>query len=343
MRSESSVSIRLRYAFSAAGGNRFSVAARATSRVNAADAYVESTGVAAASCTQRTRLSIASGCGRTTYEPAAVKVSTESLAAVHWSSARSRSFRRRSRSTSQILCARDAIGPRVERGILQLVRQRFDASLERLNLELQVADLLLRRAQRAACVACLAPRLLAPRRLLLFLNAPERFVLGRDDRRRVLSFSRDRFPLAKVSVEVGDVLFVKHPNPCRERAQQFAIVAHEQHAAFVLIDGILERFDRLDVEMVRRLVENQQIRAAEHQHRERDSRALAAGERVGASLHFVAGKSKAAEVSLNHPAIPRWPQIVDDVVQRLVERHLRHVLAVVAGRDPAADAKLARR
>ena len=61
------------------------------------------------------------GCGRTTYEPAAVKVSTESLAAVHWSSALSRSLPQTLEFDSQIFGAQDTIGPRVQRGILQLV------------------------------------------------------------------------------------------------------------------------------------------------------------------------------------------------------------------------------
>src|SRR6185312_5292739 len=81
----------------------------------------------------------------------------------------------------------------------------------------------------------------------------------------------------------------------------------------------------------------------EHEHRECDACALAARERIRATLDLVAGKTKAPEMPLDHSSIPGRPQIVDRIVQGLVERHLRHVLAIVANRDSSADAKLSAR
>ena len=45
-----------------------------------------------------------------------------------------------------------------------------------------------------------------------------------------------------------------------------------------LLDRGLEAFDRLEVEVVRRLVEDEEVRAAEHQEEQLQPSALAAGE-----------------------------------------------------------------
>src|SRR5215475_9243725 len=46
-------------------------------------------------------------------------------------------------------------------------------------------------------------------------------------------------------------------------------------------------------------------------------------------------------MALNQAAILRRTQIVDDVVQRSIHRHLRQILAIVPDCDPTADSKLA--
>src|SRR5262245_36905706 len=48
-------------------------------------------------------------------------------------------------------------------------------------------------------------------------------------------------------------------------------------------------------------------------------------------------------MSLHQTSIPRWTQVVDDVVERAIEGDLTEILAIVAHGDTAADAELARR
>ena len=157
----------------------------------------------------------------------------------------------------------------------------------------------------------------------------------------MLALAARGLPLLEAAVEHGDAAVVQHPHLRDERAEQRTVVAHEQHGPLVVVERILERLDALDVEVVRRLVEDEEVRAAEHHHRERNAGPLTAGERGDAPLHLVAGEAEAAEVSLHQAALPRRTQVGDRVVERLLERELREVLAVVRDADGVADADLA--
>ena len=63
-----------------------------------------------------------------------------------------------------------------------------------------------------------------------------------------------------------------------DRVEQRAIVRDEQHRAGEAFERLLERLAALDVEVVRRLVEDQHVRARVHEDRERQPLALAAGQ-----------------------------------------------------------------
>ena len=73
------------------------------------------------------------------------------------------------------------------------------------------------------------------------------------------------------------------------------------------------------------------LAAGQRHHREGDARQLAAGERAGAAQGLVAGEIEPAQVIHHLPAGPRGPEVVDDVEQGLVARHLGQILAI--GRD----------
>src|SRR6478609_540673 len=69
-----------------------------------------------------------------------------------------------------------------------------------------------------------------------------------------------RLPLDERAVEVADMRTIEPPDARRHLTQEGAIVADQQHGALVLLERVLECLDVLDVEMVRRLVEDQEIR-----------------------------------------------------------------------------------
>src|SRR5437773_1191167 len=48
-------------------------------------------------------------------------------------------------------------------------------------------------------------------------------------------------------------------------------------------------------------------------------------------------------MSLNLPSFPVWPELANDLVQRSIQWHLRHILTVVAGSHRATQPQLASR
>ena len=153
----------------------------------------------------------------------------------------------------------------------------------------------------------------------------------------------DFFPLRKPAREFGNVPLVEHPHPGCQSAEQLAVVAHEDHGSLVPFDRVLERLDRLDVEVVGRLVEHEQVGSREHEHGERHPGPLPAGERAGQALRLVPGKPESAKVALHQPSFPPGAKRSDAVVKRPVQRDLSEILAVIPGRDGRAELEVARR
>ena len=77
--------------------------------------------------------------------------------------------------------------------------------------------------------------------------------------------------------------------------QKIALVAHHDEAAAIGFEEGLEPHRRLEIEMVRRLVEQQQIGLGEQQRRERDPHAPAAGEAVERLMLRLLGKTETGE------------------------------------------------
>jgi hypothetical protein len=72
-------------------------------------------------------------------------------------------------------------------------------------------------------------------------------------------------------------------------------VGDRDHRALVAREDLLERFARREIEMIRRLVEHEQVRVADRESREREPRALAAGEDPDAAEHLLAAEEEAGE------------------------------------------------
>jgi hypothetical protein len=69
--------------------------------------------------------------------------------------------------------------------------------------------------------------------------------------------------------------------------EQRAVVGDEQHRAAERIERRLELLDRRQVEVVRRLVEHQAVRAGRHEQREHRASALAGRQRCRGSADLV--------------------------------------------------------
>ena len=119
-------------------------------------------------------------------------------------------------------------------------------------------------------------------------------------------------------------------NPRREFSQERAIVGNEHHGAGPGIHAILEPLDRRDVEMVRRLVEQQQVGLLHERSGKRDATPPAARELV----HFLLGREvevtdDGVDALLDMPAVPR----VDPRVQCLEFEHAR-LVEILSGQRP---------
>ena len=86
-------------------------------------------------------------------------------------------------------------------------------------------------------------------------------------------------PARVVALEREAAAAVELEDPARDVVEEVAIVGDGDDRALVLLEVPLEPGDRLGVEVVRRLVEQQQVGRGEQQPAERDAAALAAGER----------------------------------------------------------------
>ena len=85
-------------------------------------------------------------------------------------------------------------------------------------------------------------------------------------------------PARVVALERQAVAAVELEDPARDVVEEVAIVGDGHDGALVLLEVALEPGDRLGVEVVGRLVEQQQVGRAQQQPAERDAAALAAGE-----------------------------------------------------------------
>jgi hypothetical protein len=73
------------------------------------------------------------------------------------------------------------------------------------------------------------------------------------------------------------------------------VVAHQHHRALELVEGDAQRLARRQVEVVGRLVEEQQVGPLPDQHRQHQPRLLAARERADRLRHHLADEAERAE------------------------------------------------
>src|SRR5690606_10336271 len=144
-------------------------------------------------------------------------------------------------------------------------------------------------------------------------------------------------PLSEVSRVVLDAAVFQCPHPVSDSAQQLAVVAYEQQGAVVGEQCIFESLDRFHVQMVGRLVEDQEVGVGQHHHRECYARALAAGESVCNALNFVSGKTEPGQVRLHLSPVPERPQVLDHIMDGAAHWYLGEVLPVIRGLNSAAE------
>ena len=81
----------------------------------------------------------------------------------------------------------------------------------------------------------------------------------------------------------------------RQLAEEVAVVGDEEHRAAVLEEGLFQGFAGGDVQVVGRLVEQEQVRAANHDLRQAETVPLASRERGYLLEDVLAGEQEGAE------------------------------------------------
>ena len=94
---------------------------------------------------------------------------------------------------------------------------------------------------------------------------------------------------------VADLPVFQLPDAGGEFVDEIPVVRDEDERALVVLQRILEPFARVDVQMVRRLVEDEQVDLLVHQHAQPQPALLAAGEGADRLEHVLALKQIRAQ------------------------------------------------
>src|SRR4029453_13846083 len=105
--------------------------------------------------------------------------------------------------------------------------------------------------------------------------------------------------LLERALEVGDLPVREMPDARADFLDQVLVVRDEQHRAVELLQGDVQRVDRLEIEMVRRLVEDGPVRLVEHDAAEQEGGRFPAGQGVGRLQAFLAAEEHLPEQAVN--------------------------------------------
>ena len=119
------------------------------------------------------------------------------------------------------------------------------------------------------------------------MHASKRFLFGGGDACCMSTLTARDLPLVEPAREISYAAVVKNPQSVDKNTQKLTVVAHQQDRPVIFLKRVLERLDRFDVEMVRRFVEDQQVRPGQHDHCERNTRSLSARECRSIPLDFI--------------------------------------------------------
>ena len=118
-----------------------------------------------------------------------------------------------------------------------------------------------------------------------------------------------------IAVERRDLAVGHHPELVGDQLHQMRVVAHQHDGAVEVVDGVDQRGARIHVEVVGRLVEQQQVRGVARGQRQQQPRLLAARQQADLEVGTVARKAEAAELGAHLGLARRWPQRARHVVE----------------------------
>mmetsp|Transcript_38342 Transcript_38342/g.90937 ORF Transcript_38342/g.90937 Transcript_38342/m.90937 type:complete len:555 (-) Transcript_38342:297-1961(-) len=130
--------------------------------------------------------------------------------------------------------------------------------------------------------------------------------------------------VADVAVPFLHRFLVAHPNLVGDLVDEAEVVADEDEPPFVVLDGVGEGIDGLDVEMVRGLVEEEEVRGRHADHRKDDSALLALAQVADLRGLHLPGDAIAPDKRAPLLDVPRKLLVVRvHVLEELERHHLR--------------------
>ena len=120
-------------------------------------------------------------------------------------------------------------------------------------------------------------------------------------------------PARIVALERDPAAAIELEDPLGDVVEEVAIVGDGDDRPRVLLEEALEPVDRFGVEVVGRLVEEEQVRVAEEEPGERDASLLAAGERGDAGVvgRAAQGVHRDVDVALEVPGVGRGDLVLE--------------------------------
>ena len=97
-------------------------------------------------------------------------------------------------------------------------------------------------------------------------------------------------------LRLGDATLLDDPHLLCDARDKVLVVRDEHHAAVELLDAIGQGDDALEVEVIRRLVEYEDVRLGVRHGGERDARALPARERRRGQRHHLGGHAASGQM-----------------------------------------------
>ena len=151
------------------------------------------------------------------------------------------------------------------------------------------------------------------------------------------SFGREAGVIGPAAVVRAQRAVLDRERSARDGVEHRPVVRDEQHRAGERLERLLERLAALEVEVVRRLVEHEEVRPGRDEQRQRQAPALPSGQRRDRPLvHVPAGEEEAAEERLGlRPLEPRRPLRAVEHAAALVE--LGSLLREVRRDDAVAE------
>ena len=97
------------------------------------------------------------------------------------------------------------------------------------------------------------------------------------------------------TLEIVDVTVVEVPDASGNFVEKIVVVGDEEDGAFVFLQRDVERVDGFEIEVVARLVEDENVGLEQHEAAEKNARGFATGERFDGLCGVVAAEKHLTE------------------------------------------------